>query len=550
MTKRRFAVLAVFVWAGCAPHPRFADRAILWREPDDAPVPMPKARPPVGTTRYWPGAENAIFRPADRFLDADYGLEASNVNALDEVPDSSWYVDPRRDPRDPAAPPRALSAEALTSGPRWEEPPRPPFRIASDLSGGSSVGFVVEDALGRRFALKLDPEEHLGLITGADAVATRLAWASGWRVPADDVLEVTRADLVLLPDARMHNQFGQLEPLGPGDLDALLWHCAHDSQGHYRAIASRWIDGHILGPFQWLGRDVSDGNDRHRHEDRRDLRGFGVFAAWVDDIDVIENNTLDTYVGQAGRGHVDHYHLDLGGSFGSFSAAPAQYWMGDQSYFQADRIASSLLTVGLIPYRWEDSRWQRRRRALVEQYPEFGGYSAEHFDPRAWRPIVDIPAFVRQTRRDRYWGAKRVAAFSREELAAVVATARYRPAAAAYLTDALWRRRERIVRDAFDETAALDHFHVDGAEICFTDLWLRAGLGGAGSTAYVVREDGRTIATVHSGDERACAALPARDGYRVLTLAAERPGERRVGQAVAVHLVSHGGASRVVGVVH
>ena len=157
---------------------------------------------------------------------------------------------------------------------------------------------------------------------------------------------------------------------------------------------------------------------------------------------------------------------------------------------------------------------------------------------------------MRQTRRDRYWGAKRVAAFSREELAAVVATARYRPAAAAYLTDALWRRRERIVRDAFDETAALDHFHVDGAEICFTDLWLRAGLGGAGSTAYVVREDGRTIATVHSGDERACAALPARDGYRVLTLAAERPGERRVGQAVAVHLVSHGGASRVVGVVH
>jgi len=544
------AVLAVLVWAGCAPQARFADRAILWREPDDAPVPMPRPRPPIGTTRYWPGAENAIFRPAARFFDVDYGVEAVNVNAVDEVPDSSWYVDPRRDPRDPSAPPRALSAEALTNAARFDDPPRPPFRISSDLSGGSAPGLIVDDALGRRYAIKFDPENHMGLISGADVVATRLAWASGWRVPADDVLDLTRADLILLPDARMHNQFGQGEPFRADDLDALLWHCARDRDGRYRVVASRWIDGHILGPFQYLGRDASDGNDRHRHEDRRDLRGFGVFAAWIDDIDVIEPNTLDTYVGAPGRGHVDHYQLDLGGSFGGFSAAPKKAWMSDQSYFQADRILGSLATLGLIPYRWEDARWQRRRRALIEQYPEFGGYSAEHFDPRAWRPIVDIPPFVRQTRRDRYWGAKRVAAFSRDELAAVVATARYRPAAAEYLLDAMWRRRERIARDAFDETAAIDHFRIEGTQLCFTDLWLRAGLGGAGGTAYVVREGGRTVATVRGGDERACAALPARDGYRVITIAAERPGERHAGEPVAVHLVSHGGHPRVVGVLH
>ncbi|MCU1282535.1 MAG: hypothetical protein JWM53_6081, partial [bacterium] len=459
----------------CAHPARFADRAILWRDPDDAPVPMPSGRRLAAAGRLWPGADNAIFRPADRLLSVDYGLEAINVNALDEVPSSSWYEDPRRDPENPAAPPRALSAEEFARGVRTEEPAQPPFVIASTLEGGSAAGFVVEDARGRRFALKLDPEANPRLVTGADAVATRLAWASGWRVPADDILDVARDQLRVAPGATKSGRYGRPEPLAEGNVDALLRRCARNPDGRYRAVASRWVPGHILGPMSWLGRDKSDGNDRYAHENRRDLRGFGVWAAWVDDVDVIENNTLDTYVGEPGRGHVVHYQLDVGGSFGGFSAAPLHYWMGDQSYFQAGRIFGAFLTLGVVPFRWEDQRWQRRRRALVEQYPEFGGYSAQHFDPRAWRPIVDIPAFARQTRRDRYWGAKRVAAFSREELAAAVATGGYRPAAASYLADALWGRRIRIARDAFGETAALDHVAVVGDRLCFVDLWVRAG---------------------------------------------------------------------------
>src|SRR5207247_796047 len=117
-------------------------------------------------------------------------------------------------------------------------------------------------------------------------------------------------------------------------------------------------------------------NDRYAHENRRDLRGFGVWAAWVDDVDIIENNTLDSYVGEPGRGHVVHYQLDVGGSFGEFANAPAPYWMGDQSYFQLGPVLRSLGLMGIVPYRWEDERWQRRRRALLEQYPEFGGFAA------------------------------------------------------------------------------------------------------------------------------------------------------------------------------
>lgn len=548
---RRAAFAVLLLLTACAhPAPRFADRQILWRDPDDAPIPVPPEHFILGTRRVWPGVNNAVFRPAERVFNVEYGLEAQNVNAVDDVPDSSWYFDPRRDPARPWAPPRALGTDVLTHRIPGEPLPQPPFRITKALEGGSAAGFVAIDALGRKYALKFDPESHPGLVTGADSVATRLVWASGWRAPDDEIVDLRRSDLIVEPGATIPNRWGQLSILDDGELDAILWHTAHDADGVYRVVASRWIDGHVLGPFEWKGRDVHDPNDRTPHEDRRDLRGFGTFAAWIDDVDLLENNTLDSYVGAPGRGHVVHYQLDVGGSFGTFAARPAPYWMGDQSYFQFGHILGSIATLGVFPHRWEDPRWQRRRRAIIEQYPELGGYSAEHFEPRKWRPIVDIPPLVRATARDRYWGAKRVAAFSRTELDAVVAAARYRPATATYLADTLWRRREIVARDAFSETNPLDHFGPVGSQMCFTDLWVRSGLGGDELTVYRAQEDGRDVAVVRGAarDGAVCMTLPAGEGYRVVSFAAQRPGERRFGPAVSVHFVVRGARPRVVGV--
>lgn len=548
----RIALVSLLV-AGCAgPQPRFADRAVLWHDPDDAPVPMPPERLDPGSMHLWAGANNAIFRPADRVFSADYGLESVNVNALDDVPDSSWFADPRRDPVDPSRPPRALPADVMERGAVSDVPPRPPFRIVRALTGGSAAGFAVIDALGRKYALKLDPEDHLGLVTSTDAVCTRLAWASGWRVPADEVLDVNRADLIVPPDAKMMNSWGREVRLDTGDVDAMLWHAARNRDGSYRAVASRWVPGHVLGPFAWKGRDIHDANDRYDHENRRDLRGFGTWAAWVDDVDTMENNTMDSYVGAPDRGHVQHYQLDLGGSFGAFNNQPKLYWMGDQSYFQFDRVVASLGDLGLVPHRWENRRWQRRRNQLVEQYPEFGGFTDEHFDPRKWRPITDVPPFVRATERDRYWGARRVAAFSRDELRGAVNAGRYRPEAGDYLVEVLWRRRDAVARDGFSRVAPLDHFQVAGGRLCFTDWWVRAGLGGGDATDYRARENDSVIGVVHGSDGNgaSCVALPHGSGYRVIELAAQRPGERHFGPTVAVHLTGDGAGAHVIGVVH
>jgi hypothetical protein len=172
-----------------------------------------------------------------------------------------------------------------------------------------------------------------------------------------------------------------------------------------------------------------------------------------------------------------------------------------------------------------------------------------HFEPRHWRPIVDVPAFERQTARDRYWGAKRVADFSYDEVRAAVAAGQYRPAAATYLVQALWERRNRIAREYFRDAAALDYFDPGRGRLCAVDVWVRAGLGGGEATVYRAREDRRVI-DEHTGsgaDGALCVSLPPRDGYRVVELAARRPGERHFGRAVQVHLVERAGAAHVVG---
>jgi len=399
--------------------------------------------------------------------------------------------------------------------------------------------------------VKFDPEDHPGLLTGSDVVSTRLAWASGWRVPADELIELRRTDLIVEPKATMFDGWGRRIPLIESDVDAVLWHTARSNDGRYRAVASRWIEGHVLGAFSWIGRDKADPNDRYDHQNRRDLRGLGTFAAWIDDVDTIDLNTLDSYVGEPGHGHVEHYQLDLGGSFGAFSAGPMKYWMGDQSYFQADRFFGSLLSLGVVPHRWERGKWQRHREDLIALYPEFGGFSDDHFVPRKWRPIVDTPPFVRQTDRDRYWGAKRVAAFSSEELRGAIAAGHYRPIAAEYLFGVLSRRRDIIARDEFTRTSPLDHFSVQGDRLCFTDLWVRAGLGGNEATDYRAREGGTLVdlARGSSIDGAACVHLPARAGYREIELAALRPGERHFGPHVTVHLIARNGGARVVGAI-
>jgi hypothetical protein len=508
----------VLLLAGCATS-RFSDRAVLWRDPDDRPIRRPHAPEPTGIE--WSGLRDALVLPAARALSLNYGDEAENVNALDEVPDSSWFVDVRRQGTDRARP-RHFSPDEITRGPFGDDPgPIPPFTIAKGKTIGSTPGLVIVDARGTRYMFKLDPPGWLGLNTSTEVVATRLAWASGWLVPAEKIVDVSPAELRLAPGARTKDRSGKDVPLTPAMLDDLFRRTPREADGTLRVCAGRWLDGRSLGPWAYTGRRSDDANDRIEHQNRRDVRGFGVFAAWVNDIDTMENNTMDAYVGADGAGHVVHYQQDVGGSFGQFAAVPAEVWMGEETFFMPDRIFAALLSFGGMGRTFDDDEQLDRRRRLLQTYPELGYFDDAHFDPRRWHPILDNPAFVRMTMRDRYWGAKRVVAFNAEELRAAVALGHYPPATTERLFHILWSRRDKIARAYLAETAPLDYFRFETGRLCYDDLWLAAGLEGEARARDVTR----------------CIAADTSPGYHVVALARDGRGPRVKVHYIGDHVV-------------
>jgi hypothetical protein len=547
MTRVLFALSLALVATGCASSTRFANRPILWRDLDDAPIPMPRSQ---SAGIQWTGLRDAVLFPADRALALDYGNEAVNVNALDETPDSTWYLDRRRLGPAEGYAPRAFSAVEIARGDGGDDlAPEPPLLIIKGKTIGSTPGLVVLDARDRRYLLKLDPPGWRGMNTSTEVVAARLAWAAGWLVPQEMIVDLRPEDLALSPKARSKTAMDVEIPLTPALLADLLARTPRGADGTIRVAASRWLNGTNLGSFAYTGRRSDDPNDRIDHENRRDVRGFGVFAAWINDIDTMENNTMDAYVGAPGRGHVIHYQQDVGGSFGQFAAVPAELWMGDETYFMPGRIVTSFLTFGFTVRPWQNDERVARRDWLMKTYPELGYFDDVGFDPRDWHPVLDNPAFVRQTARDRYWGAKRVVAFSESELRAAVALGHYAPATAERLYQILWNRRQAIARAFLGEVAPLDYFRVErGERLCFDDLWLRAGLGEARATEYSV--DGEAAATrrLAAAGATSCVALAPRRGYQVVTLGARRGAERRPAQLVRVHLVDEDGSgARIVG---
>lgn len=542
MSRRSGLAALLLLASACHPfhHVRFEDRAILWRWPDDRPIPLPKT---LKLGIYWEGVRDAVIDPADRVLSVETASEAGDVNALDEMPDSTWFHDPRRVEGDVR--PRRLSREEIEWGAlRPIDLPALPLTVTEGKGIGATPGFVATDARGVKYLVKLDPRENLGLTTQTELVVTRLAWAAGWLVPGLAIVDEQPDALQLSPRAYSKDNYGVKQPFSRQQLDKMIEKMPRGKDGTVRLLVSRWLEGVNIGEFAYKGRRADDPNDLVDHENRRVLRAFGVFCSWVNDVDTLQNNTLDMYQGKPGKGHVVHYEQDIGGSFGNFAGVPAAYWSGSETWFDASLVVRSLLTLGLWPRVWDDADYRARKDALRLKWPELGNFDYEHFVARKWEPAIENQAFIRMTERDRYWGAKRIAAFDGNELRAAIGAGRYRPEAAEWLFDILWRRREIIARDFYSRTAALDHFAIrgdgGGRRLCFDDLWIEAGLGGDNATVYRSDPD----LAVHDR----CVGLPGGAGYRVVSLAARRPGERHFGPGVRVHVMLDGAKTRIIGV--
>ena len=145
-----------------------------------------------------------------------------------------------------------------------------------------------------------------------------------------------RADRVLLalaaqadPGLRYSSQHSEEKAFDRKALDKILGDSPKRGE-LTRVQASAWLPGRLIGPFRYDGTRSDDPNDVVPHEDRRELRGGRLLAAWIDHFDAREQNTMDAWLSDRGGepdsspGFVRHYYLDTSDCLGpSGSGTPS-----------------------------------------------------------------------------------------------------------------------------------------------------------------------------------------------------------------------------------
>jgi len=377
------------------------------------------------------------------FVDLTYNLitgagpargRAGNLNSVEEVPDSSWYTN--------RAGARPLTANEIAIGPDTTSGPAAgSWTITSSKSDGVTPGFTVTDTTGRRWFLKFDPPGYRGMATGTEVAVTKLMWALGYNVAENHIAYLKRDQLAIGATATFTPKSGRKRAMRLEDLDALLAKVDREADGTYRVVASKALEGKPIGRIRFFGTRADDPNDIVPHEDRRELRGYGVFAAWLNHVDAKAINSLDTLVTENGRSFVRHHLLDFGSALGSGALGPAAYVAGAENMLEPKSIGTRMLAFGFARPDWS-------RQAFYEA-PSIGRLplSNHDFDPSGWKPTVPNRAFLQARDDDRFWAARKLIALRTEHLHAAVAAGQFGdPASEAFLVKALAERRDAIAR--------------------------------------------------------------------------------------------------------
>jgi len=353
--------------------------------------------------------------------------KAKDLNTIDEVPDSSWFTN-----RIGARP---LTVADVARGPDTTGGPVGRWTIVSGKSEGVRPGFTVKDAAGITWFIKFDAPGYPEQATGAEVVSTQLFWALGYDVAETHVARVRRDDLLIASSATIIVH-GRPRPMTSADVGRILAMVDRGPDGSYRALASKALDGKPVGEFLYYGTRADDANDVVPHEDRRELRAMGVFAAWIDRVDAKAGNTLDTLVTSEGKAMVRHHPLDFGSTLGSAGIAPNEWWEGYESLAGGSPVRK-LFGLGFPIEPW--------RRFDYPKLRGIGRIEGDHFDPDAWRSRVPNAAYIRADADDKFWAARKLMAMTDAMIATAVRSGQYSDATAEdYLTRTLIKRRDLI----------------------------------------------------------------------------------------------------------
>jgi len=550
MTGLRHSWLAVLV--ACTTHSipavRFVNAPPVLAVNDRLDVPaQPEEREFFHDTYHYDGV---FQRRLTRALELPRAQRARGVNALDEVPDSTWFTN-RIGHRD-------LTPEQVRLGPLTTDSPElhKPWTIRSTKIGGTTIGFIIKDARGVKYLLKFDGREFPEVETGMHVIVNRLLWACGYNVPEDEIVYFRREDLVVAPDAVIKKPYGgDKGKLTDAEVDRELALVEHTADGQIRALASRWLDGKPLGGHPAEGVRGDDPNDLIPHQLRRDLRGAYSIFSWLDHVDVQEGNFLDMWTkdpATPNRHYVIHYMIDFGKSLGAMASIGFDLRRGHTYLIDLADMMKTFVTAGTI-----DRSWEHR---AVPALPGVALFDAESYDPGSWHP--DSPAYVpflTADHIDKYWGATIVARFTPDQIRAAVDAARLSdPRSAAYLTKTLIARQHATALYWFARTNPLARISVESNALCFDDLPITTGFANvADTTRYTVttyddraRRLGSPMTFPAARSGRTCSPPLALSGatadYTIVRVDTIRSGKR---EPLYVHVARDTSATpRVIGI--
>jgi len=475
-----------------------------------------------------------------------HDARAGNVNTVDEVPDSSWFVN--------RIGKRPMSTDEIVRGPdRVPSISLEGWSITQGKSVGLQPGFRMSDPSGQLYQIEFDPPSNPEMATGAEVIGTAFYHALGYHTVDVYLAELDPARLEIGQTARISDpRIAGRRPLSRRDVSDVLRRGAKMKNGHYRVLVSRFADGTPLGNFRYYGRRSDDPNDLVPHEDRRELRGARVFGAWLNHDDSRGVNSLDMLHTDGARRYVKHYMFDFGSIMGSGTVFAQRHRAGNEYILDWTPGWLTLATFGAYTRSWMHIKYP-------DVPPAVGRFEAASFDPAAWRPEYPNPAFDNMRADDAFWAARLVARFSPADIRAIVEKARYSdPRATDYITATLVERRKRVLETWLPAVNPLVDFALsDQAVFTFENAAVAAGVESAATTHRVrwSRFDNTTGAirdTVETEMPGSSAPAPAQlltgAEFLQLEVSAEHPRRPEWRQPVTVHFRRAGNGWTVVGV--
>jgi len=475
----------------------------------------------------WDGADQMIFRPLTHAFAIAPGREAANVDAFDEVVDSAWWNN--------RLGVRSMSVEELGRGacePKFildpEKTPDGGWLIDHGKTDGATPGFRVSIPGKGKYIFKVDEDmggdmtpgevvPHRERPTAASVVGAAAYSAVGFNTSCEQVIYVKRSIFKLAPNLTAKNNSGVERKFDQGELDKILEKTSKRGE-LLRMTASAFLPGHLIGPFRYNGTRADDPNDVIPHDNRRELRGARLLAAWLDHFDSREQNSLDSWIAtgsgapdDSSPGYVRHYYLDTSDCLGSeWDWEPISKRLGQSYVFDVGDIGQDFVTLGIPTRSWE----------TIKRSPEhikFGFYNVKDFVPEDWKNEYPNAAFSRMTEHDGAWMTRILAGFTPEMVHKLAVMGNFSdPNDTEYMSAMMEGRLQKILERYLLRLSPVTHVRIQqGNELCGVDLAEKRRLRDPGSFWYVVRVgEGPALPVDRKPGGDFCVAIPhqAKDG--------------------------------------